>query len=185
MERERKLKRENSLYFSLALHYLNAWNRLLSSTKQEIQENTSRLNAEAGKVGLRIIVQKTKVMRVNTRNQEDIEDVDPRRIRLFGGKVYQEGRGIKDLKNRILKARGAFARLKKIWRSNNVSTRTKMRMCKTLVRRCQSGFVPLIKAKISFCNGKLLELGLQHRYDLDTRGKEKTGKTEDHLGPVA
>ena len=130
---------------------------LLSFTKQQIQENTPRLNAEAGKVGLRITAQKTKVLRVNARDQEDNEDVDPRRIRLFGGKVCQEGRGKKDLKNRILKARGAFARLKKIWRSNNVLTRTKMRMYKTLVRRCQSGFVPLIKAKISFCNGKFLE----------------------------
>ena len=40
---------------------------------------------------------------------------------------------MKDLKNRLSKARGAFIRLKKIWRSSNISRKTKLRLYKTLV----------------------------------------------------
>ena len=56
---------------------------LLSSTKQQIQNKTTRLDAEARRVGLKINKEKTKAMRINARNQEniiingqDIEDVD-------------------------------------------------------------------------------------------------------------
>ena len=40
---------------------------------------------------------------------------------------------MKDLKNRISKARGAFVRLKKTWRSSNISRKTKLKLFKTLV----------------------------------------------------
>ncbi len=48
------------------------------------------------------------------------------------------------LKNRLSKARGAFIRLKKIWNSNNISIKTKLRLYKTLVvpvllYRCETG----------------------------------------------
>ena len=40
---------------------------------------------------------------------------------------------MKDSKNRLLKARGAFNKLKKIWISNNILRKTKWRLYKTLV----------------------------------------------------
>ena len=40
---------------------------------------------------------------------------------------------MKDLKNRLSKARGAFIRLKKRWSSKTISRRTKLRLYKTLV----------------------------------------------------
>ena len=40
---------------------------------------------------------------------------------------------MKDIKNRLSKARGAFLRPKKIWNSKSVSRRTKLRLYKTLV----------------------------------------------------
>ena len=40
---------------------------------------------------------------------------------------------MKDLKNRISKARSAFVRLKKTWRSGNISRKTKLKLFKTLV----------------------------------------------------
>ena len=39
---------------------------------------------------------------------------------------------MKDLKNRRSKARGAFIRLKNMWRSNSISRKTKLRLYKTL-----------------------------------------------------
>ena len=100
---------------------------LLSSTKQQIQDKTTRPDEE-----------KTKAMRINARNQEkiiingqDIEDVDE--FVYLGAKVCKEGGGMKDLKNRLSKARGAFNKLKKIWSSNNILRKTKLRLYKTLV----------------------------------------------------
>ena len=45
---------------------------LLSSTKQQIQDKTTRLEEEARRVGLKINEEKTKTMRINARNQENI-----------------------------------------------------------------------------------------------------------------
>ena len=102
---------------------------LLSSTKQQIQDKTTRLEEEARRVGLKINEEKTKTMRINARNQEniiingqDIEDVDE--FVYLGAKVCKEGGGVTDLKNRLSKARGAFNKLKKIWISNNISRKT-------------------------------------------------------------
>ena len=112
---------------------------LLSSTKQQIQGKTRRLDEGATWVGLKINKEKIKVMRINTRNQEqimingqDIEDVNE--FMYLGAKVCKEGGGMKDLKNRLLKARGAINKLKKIWIANNILRRTKLRLYKTLAR---------------------------------------------------
>ena len=92
---------------------------LLSSTKQQIQDKTTRLDAEVRPVGLQINKEKTKAMRINARIQEkiiingqDIEDVHE--FVYLGAKVCKKGGGMKDLKNRLSKARGAFNKLKKI-----------------------------------------------------------------------
>ena len=89
-------------------------------------------------MGLKINKEKTKTMRINARNQEkiiingqDIEDVDD--FVYLGAKVCKEEVCMKDMKTRLSKARGAFDKLKKIWNSNNISRRTKMRLYKTLV----------------------------------------------------
>jgi hypothetical protein len=112
---------------------------LLSSTKQQMQYKLNKLDAEARRVGLKINVEKTKMMRINPSSQEQftigtqdrIEEVEE--FSYLGATVCKDGGGMKDLKNRLSKARGAFIRLKKIWRSSNISRKTKLRLYKTLV----------------------------------------------------
>ena len=41
---------------------------LLSATKQQIQDKTRKLNVEATRVGMKISVEKTKTMRMNSKN---------------------------------------------------------------------------------------------------------------------
>ena len=43
---------------------------LISSTKQLIQDKTARMDAEATRVGSTINMEKTKVTRINAKNQE-------------------------------------------------------------------------------------------------------------------
>ena len=111
---------------------------LLSSTRQQIQSKTTRMDKEATRVGLKINTQKTKTMKINAINQEsiqirgkDIEEVEE--FTYLGATVCKEGGGMKDLKNRLSKARGSFIRLKNIWSSNSITRRTKLRLYKTLV----------------------------------------------------
>ena len=65
-------------------------------------------------------------------NGREIEDVD--RFVYLGATVSKEGGGTEDIHNRVDKARGVFLKLKKIWSSNSISRRTKVRLYKTLVK---------------------------------------------------
>ena len=65
-------------------------------------------------------------------NGRGIEDVD--RFVYLSATVSKEGGVTEDIHNRVVKARGVFLRLKKIWSSNSISRRTKVRLYKTLVK---------------------------------------------------
>ena len=63
---------------------------------------------------------------------QGIADVDE--FTDLGATVCKEGGGMKDLKNRLSKARSAFVRLNRIWRSKTILRKTiKLRLYKTLV----------------------------------------------------
>ena len=51
----------------------------------------------------------------------------------LGAKVSTDGNSESDIKARIRKARGAFAALKNIWKTNKISNRTKIRLFKSNV----------------------------------------------------
>ena len=73
---------------------------LLSSTRQQLQNKTARIDREAKRVGLKINVDKTKVMKINAKNQEGIDingsNIDEAsEFTYLGAKVCKEGGGMK------------------------------------------------------------------------------------------
>ena len=52
-------------------------------------------------------------------NGQGIEDVD--RLVYLGATVSKKGRDTQDIHSRVVKARGVFMRLKKIWSCNSIS----------------------------------------------------------------
>ena len=77
-------------------------------------------------------------MRINARNQnaiklrgQDIEDVE--KFTYLAATVCKEGDGMKDIKSRLSKSRGAFVRLKQVWNCSNISRRTKLKLYKSLI----------------------------------------------------
>ena len=88
----------------------------LSSTRQQMQNKTKKIDKESKRVGLKMSMEKTKVMNVNAKNQEgitingldNIEEVEA--ITYLGAKMCKEDGVVKDLKNRLSKARGSFVR---------------------------------------------------------------------------
>ena len=94
-------------------------------------------NAE--KIGLQINITKTKMLRNNSQTADpitiggrDIEEVTE--FTYLGAKVSTDGNSESEIKARIRKARGAFAALKNIWKTNKISNRRKIRLFKSNVQ---------------------------------------------------
>ena len=103
---------------------------LLSHTQQQMQEKTSKLKEEGGKIGLRINRRKSKVMRMNNRNTnsisldgEDLEEVET--FCYLGSVVNINGEVKEEVNIRIGKAAAAFRKLGNIWKSRKFHERPK------------------------------------------------------------
>ena len=112
---------------------------LISSTHQHIQEKTAKLNETSRSLGLNINRKKTKVMRINARNNntvqvngEQLEEVDT--FTYLGSIVATSGGTDEDITSRINKARHVFAILKPVWTSSQMTIRTKLRIFNSNVK---------------------------------------------------
>ena len=89
---------------------------LLFSTSQHIQDKTTRMHEIAKQVGLKINLRKRQqFLGINAKKQKRI-NIDGQLIEeveeftYLGAKVNKTGGGMKDLQNRLSKARGAYVR---------------------------------------------------------------------------
>ena len=83
-----------------------------------MQKKSSKLTQEAEKTGLKINIQKTKLLKVNSSQQAKVQlkekDIEEDKF-TYLGRVVTDKRGTdKDVKNRIGKARHAFSILKTV-----------------------------------------------------------------------
>ncbi len=111
---------------------------LTTSNKSQMQRRTNMIAETSKKVGLEINIQKTKILRINAKSQEPIsigdqilEDVTC--FEYLGSKLDEVGGTLADVKSRINKSRTAFASLAKVWNTNNISIKTKLRLFKSNV----------------------------------------------------
>lgn len=111
---------------------------LLSHSFSDMQEKTDRLDRFSRQVGLKISPQKTKVLPVNISaplpikvGQLDLETTQ--QFTYLGSTVCSDGGADIDIRQRIGKARGAFAKLRPVWRSRNYSRRTKIKIYQACV----------------------------------------------------
>ena len=112
---------------------------LLSHSRQQMQQKTTVLETTSMRVGLKIHRGKTKVMRGSTNNADPVtlgntpmEEVD--KFTYLGSVVDAKGGTDADIKSRIGKARTAFRLLRKVWTSNNISRKTKIRIFNSNVK---------------------------------------------------
>ena len=104
---------------------------LIASTKQHIQLKTDRLCRVAQRAGLKVNSQRTKVMRINSRNDDrtyiDGEEVEDVYKFLYLGATLTKSRGrMGDMESRISKGRNAYRQLSKIWNSNKIKRTTNL-----------------------------------------------------------
>ena len=112
---------------------------LMSSRFQDMQEKTSQLEENAKKVGLTINENKTKVMKINSRNRtkviinsKEIEETDS--FTYLGSIVDTLGGTDDDIKCRIKKAQNAFRMLFKVWKSSNLNVSLKLKIYNAIVK---------------------------------------------------
>ena len=111
---------------------------LMSRVLNHLKEKTTRLAEIGAKTGLVINTAKTKTMHstgkpdapLSIGNQE-IDCVD--NFNYLGSIISIDNGAEKDIKNRLNKAKGAFALLQPVWRSGKYSKKTKIRLYKSNV----------------------------------------------------
>ncbi len=112
---------------------------VLSTKHSNLQEKTNRLNKFAKQTGLDISTTKTQVMTINTSmntpitvNGEPLDFVDD--FTYLGSLISKDNGAQKDIKARLGKAQGAFARLRPIWKSKQYSLKSKIRLYNSNVK---------------------------------------------------
>ena len=110
---------------------------LISSTKQQIQQKVRSLSTNSKATGLKINSEKTKLLRLNTNNNEkvqgddrDIDDVES--FVCLGAHVSSAGGTEDDIKARLGEASAAYSKLEKIWNSQ-FTTKNEIKIFKSNV----------------------------------------------------
>lgn len=106
---------------------------LLSSSKDHMQNKLNSLNNYVTQTGLKINAGKTKVMWLNannsqaiTINEKDVDDVED--FIYLGATISKTGGTNEDIRRRIDHARVVFNKLYKIWSSNQLNRKTKVKL---------------------------------------------------------
>jgi len=112
---------------------------LLACTESRIREKTSKLWRTGKRVGLEINADKTELMCINTSpnaplnvGSKELSCVD--NFTYLGSVISREESALKDTKSRLGKARGAFVKLRPVWRSSSYSIQTKTRLYNSIVK---------------------------------------------------
>ena len=111
---------------------------LLSHTKPHMQAKTTALCDFSESIGLRIHPEKSKVLKIGAKEEQikvkdqSLENVDS--FCYLGSIIDNEGGTGAEVKSRIGKAQAAFTSLARIWRTKDISLKTKLRIFNSNVK---------------------------------------------------
>mgnify|MGYP006273469667 CR=1 FL=1 len=112
---------------------------LMGGSNKELQNLTNRLVDRADAYGMEVSTEKSKVL-VNSANDttaqiymngQQLEEVDA--FKYLGATLTKDGRSTTEIKTRLAMATSAMTKLNKIWRSNDISFKTKVKLFRSLV----------------------------------------------------
>src|SRR6218665_3562197 len=112
---------------------------LVAEDDGQLQELTDEVHSSSQRFGLKINVEKTKTMTKGKQQRtveikiegETLEQVTE--FIYLGGVITEDGRCTKDIKRSFGLASAMFGTMNKVWRSNNITTATKVKLYGTLV----------------------------------------------------
>ena len=111
---------------------------LIAGQAEELSTLTARLEKSAKQLGMQISAEKSKVMEMGSKEELDVtiddeklETVD--QFKYLGATITDDARSVQEIKIRIAIATSSLAKLKPIWRSKNISMKTRMNLLRALV----------------------------------------------------
>ena len=109
---------------------------LMAESKEELKSLLMKVKEESGKVGLKLNIQKTKIMASGpiTSWQIDGETVETvADFTFLGSKIISDGDCIHEIKRHLLLGRKAMTNLDSILKSRDITLPTKVRLVKAMV----------------------------------------------------
>lgn len=112
---------------------------LISKNEEDLQELTKRLENSASRYGMEISAEKSKILINGCSTRKDqitmygemLEVVES--FKYLGSLITSNGTSDKEIQTRINAATSCMIRLKTIWKSKDISVKTKIRLYKSLV----------------------------------------------------
>ena len=108
---------------------------LMAESEEELKKFLMKVKVENEKVGLKLTIQKTKIMESGpiTSWKIDEEMVETARLYLFGSKITEDGDCCHEIKRHFLLGRKAMTNLDSILKSRDITLPTKVHLVKTMV----------------------------------------------------
>ena len=108
----------------------------MAESEEELKSLLMKVKEESEKVGLKLNIQKTKIMASSpiTSCQIDVEAVESLADFIFGGpKITADGDCSHEIKRRLLLGRKVMTNLDSIFKSRDITLPTKVRLVKAMV----------------------------------------------------
>ena len=109
---------------------------LIESSKEGLIKLIEKVSVESKKKGLLLNINKTKVMTTDNTDNFNIDGKELEVVSSFnylGSMISSDGLCTNEIKRRIALGRSAMTALNKIWKDKNITTKTKIKLVKSLV----------------------------------------------------
>ena len=148
---------------------------LLSHTQKDIQEKTNRVDQIACCVGLKIHPNKTKIMKLKNRSatKTSIRGADLEKVQDFkylGSYISADSDIEREISMRIGLAAAAFNKLRNIWKSSLLQTKTKLKIYRSnvqsvLLYAAESWRTNKLESRLRGFEGRCLQRILRIRWE--------------------
>ena len=105
----------------------------MAESEEELKSLLMKVKEESEKAGLKLNIQKTKIMASNTNTSWQIDGETVRDYILGGSKIAADGNCSHEIKRRLLLGRKAMTNLDSILKSRNITLPTKVHLVKAMV----------------------------------------------------
>ena len=106
---------------------------LLAESEEELKSFLMKVKVESEKVGLRLNIQKTKIMACSPITSWEIDGETVTNFILGGSKITEDGDCSHEIKRRLLLGRQVMTNLDSILKSRDITLPTKVRLVKAMV----------------------------------------------------
>ena len=107
---------------------------LMAKSEEELKSLLVKVKEESGKVGLKLNIQKTKIMVSSPITSWEIDGETVETVTLFrGSKITADGDCSHEIKRHLLLGRKVMTKLDRIFKSRDITLTTKVRLVKAMV----------------------------------------------------